>query len=210
MAVANTLVAVEAGITHVQGCINGYGERCGNANLCSVLANLELKLGHTTVGREKLRSLTNVARFVSEMANLPLRRDQAFVGKSAFAHKGGIHVSAVLKDSATYEHIKPEMVGNRSVCCSVISPDASNVSYKLNQHGLAERDWVIRAGRELLARIKEMEYQGYDFETVEGTFELLVREAANPDFRPFEVSRLRSQHQAADPATRRKPRPASR
>ena len=186
MAVANTLVAVEAGITHVQGCINGYGERCGNANLCSVLANLELKLGHTTVGRDKLQNLTSVARFVSEMANLPLRREQPFVGKSAFAHKGGIHVSAVQKDAATYEHIKPEMVGNRQrVLLSDLS-GRSNVSYKLNQHGLADRlDDTGR--RELLSRIKEMEYQGYDFETAEGTFELLVREAANPDFHPFDV-----------------------
>lgn len=186
MAVANTLVAVEAGITHVQGTINGYGERCGNANLCSVLANLELKLGHTTVGRERLQNLTGVARFVSEMANLPLRQDQPFVGKSAFAHKGGIHVSAVLKDAATYEHIKPDTVGNRQrVLLSDLS-GRSNVSYKLNQHGLADR--LSETGRrELLSRIKEMEYQGYDFETAEGTFELLVREAANPDFRPFEV-----------------------
>jgi len=100
VAVANTIVAVEAGVTHVQGCINGYGERCGNANLCSILANLELKLGHTTVGPEKLASLTSVCRFIAELANLPLRNDQPFVGKSAFAHKGGVHVAAVLKDAA--------------------------------------------------------------------------------------------------------------
>jgi 2-isopropylmalate synthase len=120
------------------------------------------------------------------MANLPLRREQAFVGRSAFAHKGGIHVSAVLKDSATYEHIRPEMVGNRQ---RVLLSDLSgrgNVSYKLNQHGLNDR-LDDGARRELLSRIKEMEYQGYDFETAEGTFELLVREAANPDFHPFEV-----------------------
>jgi 2-isopropylmalate synthase len=186
MAVANTLVAVEAGITHVQGCINGYGERCGNANLCSVLASLELKLGHTTVGRDRLQNLTSVARFVSEMANLPLRQEQPFVGKSAFAHKGGIHVSAVLKDAATYEHIKPAMVGNRQrVLLSDLS-GRSNVSYKLNQHGLANR-LGDTGRRELLSRIKEMEYQGYDFEAAEGTFELLVREAANLDFHPFDV-----------------------
>jgi len=101
-AVANTLAAVEAGATHVQGCMNGYGERCGNANLASVIANLELKLGHTTVGEEKLTSLSPVCRFIAELANLPLRNDQPYVGKSAFAHKGGVHVSAVLKDSATY------------------------------------------------------------------------------------------------------------
>lgn len=186
MAVANTLVAVEAGVTHVQGCINGYGERCGNANLCSILANLEIKLGHTTVGRDNLQNLTQVARFVAELANLPLRREQAFVGSSAFAHKGGVHVSAVMKDSATYEHIRPEMVGNRQ---RVLLSDLSgrgNVNYKLKQHGLGER-LSDTARRELLERIKLMEYQGYDFETAEGTFELLVREAANPEFHPFDV-----------------------
>jgi 2-isopropylmalate synthase len=186
VAVANTIVAVEAGVTHVQGCINGYGERCGNANLCSILANLELKLGHTTVGREQLTHLGAVARFVAEIANLPLRRDQPFVGRSAFAHKGGVHVSAVMKDSATYEHIRPEMVGNRQrVLLSDLS-GRSNVAYKLNQHGLTER-LSDTARRELLARIKDLEYQGFDFETAEGTFELLVREAAHPDFHPFDV-----------------------
>ncbi len=186
LAVANTLVAVEAGVTHVQGCINGYGERCGNANMCSILANLELKLGHTTIGPENLLQLTTVAKFVAELANLPVRREQAFVGPSAFAHKGGIHVSAVLKDSATYEHIHPEMVGNRQ---RVLLSDLSgrgNVSYKLKQFGIGER-LTDSARRDLLERIKEMEYQGYDFETAEGTFELLVREAAAPEFHPFDV-----------------------
>ena len=186
VAIANALVAIEAGVTHVQGCINGYGERCGNTNLCSVLADLELKLGHTTVGRENLEGLTDLARYVAELANLPLRRDQPFVGQSAFAHKGGIHVSAVLKDSATYEHIHPETVGNRQrVLLSDLS-GRSNIAYKLKQHGLADR--LGQTGsRELLERIKHMEYLGYDFETAEGTFELLVREAANPSFHPFDV-----------------------
>src|SRR3954463_16658280 len=119
--------------------MNGYGERCGNANLASVISNLELKLGHTTVGPEKLGSLTSVCRFIAELANLPLRNDQPFVGKSAFAHKGGVHVSAVLKESATYEHISPERVGNRQ---RVLVSDLSgrgNIMYKLKQHGLADR-----------------------------------------------------------------------
>src|SRR5262249_41215742 len=113
MAVANTVAAVEAGATHVQGCMNGYGERCGNANLASIIPNLELKLGHTTVGPEHLAGLASACRFIAELANLPLHNNQPFVGKSAFAHKGGVHVSAVLKDSHTYEHIAPEAVGNR-------------------------------------------------------------------------------------------------
>ncbi len=190
MAVANTLLAVEAGATHVQGCMNGYGERCGNTNLCSVLANLELKLGHSTIGPEKLKTLTSVAGFIADLANLPLRHEQAFVGNSAFAHKGGIHVSAVLKDAATYEHIKPEAVGNRQ---RVLLSDLSgrgNVSYKITQLGLKEHlaeHLTDSARRELLQRIKVMEHDGYDFETAEGTFELLVREAADPQFHPFDV-----------------------
>lgn len=186
VAVANTLLAVEAGVTHVQGCINGYGERCGNANLCSILPNLELKLGHSTIGPENLKSLTQLARFVSELANLPLRREQPFVGASAFAHKGGVHVSAVMKDSATYEHIQPEAVGNRQ---RVLLSDLSgrgNIAFKLNQLGL--KDYLTDAARhELLQRIKHMEHQGYDFEAAEGTFELLVRETAHPEFHAFDV-----------------------
>jgi 2-isopropylmalate synthase len=186
VAVANTILAVETGVTHVQGCVNGYGERCGNANLCSILADLELKLGHTTVGRDNLRNLTSVARFVAEVANLPLRREQAFVGGSAFAHKGGVHVSAVLKDSASYEHINPEMVGNQQ---RVLLSDLSgrgNVNYKLKQHGLGDH-LSETARREVLQRMKLMEHQGYDFETAEGTFELLVRQAAYPEFHPFDI-----------------------
>src|SRR5688572_2956563 len=185
-AVANSIAAVEAGATHVQGCMNGYGERCGNANLASIIANLELKLGHTTIGPEKLTSLASVRRFISDLANLPLRNDQPFVGKSAFAHKGGVHVSAVLKDSATYEHIAPELVGNRQ---RVLVSDLSgrgNIMYKLKQHGLADR-LSEDARRELLERIKQMEYEGYELEAAEGTFELLVREALHPGLHFFEV-----------------------
>ncbi len=186
VAVANTLAAVEQGCTHVQGCMNGYGERCGNANLCSIIANLELKLGHTTIGPERLANLATVARFIAELANLPLRGDQPFVGHSAFAHKGGVHVSAVLKDSATYEHIQPEAVGNRQrVLVSDLS-GRSNVLYKLKQHGLADR-LSEDARRELLDRIKEMEYLGYELEAAEGTFELLVREALHPGLHFFDV-----------------------
>jgi 2-isopropylmalate synthase len=186
LAVANTLAAVEAGATHVQGCLNGYGERCGNANLGSILANLELKLGHTTIGPDRLAGLTSVCRFIAELANLPIRNDQPFVGKSAFAHKGGIHVSAVLKDSSTYEHITPEIVGNRQ---RVLVSDLSgrgNIMYKLKQHGLGDR-LDEEARRELLERIKQLEYDGYELEAAEGTFELLVREALQPGTQFFDV-----------------------
>jgi 2-isopropylmalate synthase len=186
VAVANTLAAVEAGVTHVQGCLNGYGERCGNANLASIIANLELKLGHSTVGPEKLANLSGAVRFIAELANLPVRNDQAYVGKSAFAHKGGVHVAAVLKDSATYEHIRPETVGNRQ---RVLVSDLSgrgNILYKLKQHGLADR-LDEEARKELLERIKQMEYEGYELEAAEGTFELLVREALRPGTHFFDV-----------------------
>jgi 2-isopropylmalate synthase len=186
VAVANAIAAIEQGFTHVQGTMNGYGERCGNANLCSIIANLELKLGHTTVGRDNLTNLASVARYIAELANLPLRNDQAYVGHSAFAHKGGVHVSAVLKDSATYEHTRPEAVGNRQ---RVLLSDLSgrgNVLYKLKQHGLADR-LSEEARRELLDRIKHLEYQGYELEAAEGTFELLVRDALRPGVQFFEV-----------------------
>ena len=186
LAVANAVAAVEAGATHVQGCMNGYGERCGNANLASIIANLELKLGHTTVGPEKLTSLASVCKFIAELANLPLRNEQPFVGRSAFAHKGGVHVSAVLKDSATYEHIRPEAVGNRQ---RVLISDLSgrgNILYKLKEHGLADR-LSEDARRELLELIKQLEYEGYELEAAEGTFELLVRDALNPGMHFFEV-----------------------
>ncbi|MBM3740381.1 MAG: citramalate synthase [Acidobacteria bacterium] len=186
VAVANAVAAVEAGCTHVQGCINGYGERCGNANLVSIIANLELKIGHTTIGPDSLKSLTGLAHFVAERANLPLRNDQAYVGHSAFAHKGGVHVSAVLKDSATYEHVQPARIGNHQ---RVLLSDLSgrgNILYKLKEKGLADR-LTEEARRELLERIKHMEYVGYELEAAEGTFELLVREALHPNARFFEV-----------------------
>jgi len=186
VAVANSIAAVEAGCTHVQGCMNGYGERCGNANLTSIIANLELKLGHTTIGSEKLKHLSTVARYIAELANLPVPNNQAFVGDSAFAHKGGVHVSAVLKDSSTYEHISPAAVGNRQrVLLSDLSGRGS-VSYKLNEAGLSG---VLddEGRRNLLERIKDLEYQGYELEAAEGTFELLVREALHPGLNLFEI-----------------------
>ncbi len=186
LAVANALAAVESGFTHVQGTINGYGERCGNANLCSIIANLELKLGHTTIGRDNLTNLTGLARYIAELANLQLPNNQPYVGNSAFAHKGGVHVSAVLKDSSTYEHTQPENVGNRQ---RVLLSDLSgrgNVIYKLKQHGLADK-LSEQARKDLLEKIKVMEHAGYELEAAEGTFELLVREALRPNTHFFEV-----------------------
>lgn len=188
VAVANALAAVAAGATHVQGCMNGYGERCGNANLTSIIANLELKQGHTTIGPDRLASLTSVCKFIAELANLPLRSDQPFVGKSAFAHKGGVHVAAVLKDPATYEHIVPELVGNQQRVLVSDLAGRGNITYKLKQQGLADRlDEAAR--RSVLDRIKQMEYDGYELEAAEGTFELVVREALQPGMHFFDVDR---------------------
>jgi 2-isopropylmalate synthase len=188
VAVANALAAIDAGATHVQGCMNGYGERCGNANLTSIIANLELKLGHVTIGPAKLANVTPVCKFIAELANLPLRSDQPFVGKSAFAHKGGVHVAAVLKDPTTYEHIVPELVGNQQRVLVSDLAGRGNITYKLKQHGLADRlDEAAR--RSVLDRIKQMEYDGYELEAAEGTFELLVREALQPGMHFFDVDR---------------------
>ena len=187
VAVANSLAAIDKGASHVQGCMNGYGERCGNANLASVIANLELKLGHQTIGPDKLQLLTSTARYIADLANLQIPRGQAFVGQSAFAHKGGVHVSAVLKDSSTYEHISPDLVGNRQrVLVSDLS-GRSNVDYMLRQYDSLAGHLSNEGRRALVDRVKEAEYQGYDLEAADGTFELFVRQALNPGAQFFDV-----------------------
>ncbi|MHA1838608.1 MAG: citramalate synthase [Candidatus Ranarchaeia archaeon] len=175
-AVANTIVAVEEGVTHVQGTINGYGERCGNANLCSIIPILNLKLKRRAVPGKLLRRLTEVSRYVDELANLQPNIRQPFVGSAAFAHKGGVHVSAVLRNPETYEHIDPRRVGNRRrVLISDLS-GTSNIIYKLSEYNI-DIDSKDPRIRQLLKRLKEMENQGYQFEAAEASFELLVREA---------------------------------
>ncbi len=142
LAVANTLAAVSAGAVHVQGTINGYGERCGNANLCSVIPNLELKLGYKVLGLEQLAKLRATSRFVSEIANLSLDSRAAFVGDSAFAHKGGVHVSAVERNPATYEHIAPEIVGNRRRVLVSDLAGRANLLAKARELGLELNDFT--------------------------------------------------------------------
>jgi 2-isopropylmalate synthase len=183
LAVANSMAAVECGARQVQGTINGYGERCGNANLCSVIAALELKLGYETIGRERLAHLTDVSRYVAELANLPHRSDMPFVGRSAFAHKGGVHVSAVMCDPATYEHVDPELTGNsRRVLISDLS-GKSNVLYKAAEMGI---DLTGNEGRlqPVVRRIKELEHEGFQFEAAEASFSLLLEEAVG-SYREF-------------------------
>ncbi len=180
LAVANTLAAVSAGATHVQGTINGYGERCGNANLCSIIPNLELKLEHKTIGHERLKKLRETARRVSEIANLSLDSRAAFIGDSAFAHKGGVHVSAVERNPETYEHIYPEKVGNRRrVLVSDLSGRA-NLLAKARELGIQ-----LDEEQRVLAELKQLEHDGFEFEGSEASFELLVhklRSAPRPYF----------------------------
>ncbi|AEG16392.1 2-isopropylmalate synthase/homocitrate synthase family protein [Desulfofundulus kuznetsovii DSM 6115] len=190
LAVANTLAAVRAGVTHVQGTINGYGERCGNANLCSVIPNLTLKYGHETIPRSSLAQLTDLSRYVSELANLHPNTHQPFVGASAFAHKGGVHVNAILKDPRTYEHIDPALVGNRRrVLVSELS-GLSNLFYKLKELNF-NLDASKEETRRFLEEIKELEHQGYMFEGAEGSFELLLRRAYDNYREPFKLESLR-------------------
>jgi len=174
-AVANALAAVNAGARMVQGTINGYGERCGNANLCSLIPNLQLKLGYDCLEPQQLQRLTSVSRTVSEVVNLAPDDHAAFVGRSAFAHKGGIHVSAVRKNPLTYEHLPPESVGNQRRIVISEQSGLSNVFAKAQSFGL-KLDKADPAGRELLARLKQLESQGYQFEAAEASFELLMRE----------------------------------
>jgi 2-isopropylmalate synthase len=183
MAVANALAAVEAGCTQVQGTMNGWGERCGNANLISIMPALQLKMGHRCVPDENLARLTELSRTVSEIANIRPRAHAPYVGASAFAHKGGAHVAAVEKLTSSYEHIAPEKVGNqRKVVVSELS-GRGNVRMRAVELGADVRGME----KDILARVKELEAEGYQFEAAEGSFELLARRT-RADYRaPFEV-----------------------
>ena len=175
-AVANSLVAVAHGSVHVQGTINGFGERCGNANLCSIIPALKLKMGKECVSDDQLKRLREISRTISELANLVPGKHQPSVGNSAFAHKGGVHVSAIQRHPETYEHIRPEKVGNVTrVLVSDLS-GRSNILAKAEQFNinLDSKDPVTL---EILEEIKEMENKGYQFEGAEASFELLMRRA---------------------------------
>ncbi|MBD2691831.1 citramalate synthase [Anabaena catenula] len=186
MAVANALAAVMAGATMVQGTINGYGERCGNANLCSLIPNLQLKLGYSCIGEHQLNQLTEASRFVSEVVNLAPDEHAPFVGRSAFAHKGGIHVSAVERNPLTYEHIQPELVGNQRRIVISEQSGLSNVLAKARTCGI-ELDKDHPQARQILQRMKELESQGYQFEAAEASFILLMYEALGRREQFFEV-----------------------
>lgn len=175
-AVANSVVAVESGAVQVQGTINGLGERCGNANLISIIPNIQLKLGMQCVGPEQVRKLRDVSRFVNEIANLRHFRRQPYTGDSAFAHKAGIHVSAIAKNPKTYEHIVPEEVGNvRRILISDLA-GKSNILKKAEELGIKLSSDSPQL-QEIVQKLKELENQGYQFEGAEASFELLVKKA---------------------------------
>jgi 2-isopropylmalate synthase len=174
LAVANSIAAIEQGLVHVQGTINGYGERCGNANLCSVIPNVALKSNVKINPKVQLNELTTLSRLVSEIANVPHREEAAFVGNSAFAHKGGIHVSAIRRNSRTYEHIKPETVGNHQRVLVSDQSGQSNVLYKAEELGLdisSNKEEVLQ----IVEQLKSLEHLGYQFEGADGSFEVLVK-----------------------------------
>jgi 2-isopropylmalate synthase len=183
VAVANAFAGIEAGCMQVQGTINGWGERCGNANLISVIAGLQLKMDRRCVTDESLARLTELSRAVSEIANIRPRAHAPYVGHSAFAHKGGMHVAAIEKLPASYEHIVPERVGNRRhVVVSELS-GRGNVRMRAGELGID----VQGSERTVLDRVKELESQGYQFEAAEGSFELLSRRSHAGYVPPFEV-----------------------
>jgi len=170
--VANSLAAVHRGATHVQGTMNGYGERCGNANLVSIIPNLQLKLGYECLTAEQLGALTPAAHFLDELLNFTPDPDQPYVGRNAFAHKGGMHVAGIAADPATFEHIDPAVVGNRrEVLISELSGKGT-VHARAREAGIALDD---PAAARVVERVKELEHRGYHYEAAGGSFELLLR-----------------------------------
>ena len=189
LAVANSLSAVQAGARMVQGTINGWGERCGNANLVSIIPTLKLKLGVDCVTSAQLARLRHVSRSLDELANRAPWSAQPYVGQSAFAHKGGVHVDAVKKNSRTYEHIEPEQVGNeRRILVSDLSGRA-NVELKARELGL-DLDPRAPEMRAIVARVKELEHKGYQFETAGASFKLMIDEALGRRPRYFKLHKL--------------------
>jgi 2-isopropylmalate synthase len=170
--VANSLAAVAHGATHVQGTMNGYGERCGNANLVTIIPNLQLKLGHECVTDDQLASLTPTAHFLDELLNFTPDPDQPYVGRNAFAHKGGMHVAGVEADPATFEHVEPGVVGNRRDLLISELSGKGTVHARARDAGLSLSD--EDAGR-VSERVKELEHLGYHYEAADGSFELLLR-----------------------------------
>lgn len=186
MAVANAIAAVMSGATMIQGTINGYGERCGNANLCTLIPNLQLKLGYNCLGQQQLGELSPISRLISEIVNLAPDDHAPFVGRSAFAHKAGVHVSAVAKNPLTYEHIQPELVGNQRRIVISDQSGLSNILHYAAKFGinLSKQDVTCR---QILDKLKTLENEGYQFEAAEASFELLMRSILSPGKQLFRL-----------------------
>ena len=189
-AVANSLMAVQLGIVQVQGTMNGYGERCGNANLTSIIPALTLKMDHHCQAASRLHQLYATTRLINELANLPHNRYQPYVGDSAFAHKGGVHVSAVQRNPVTYEHIDPDTVGNERRILISDQSGRANVVLKAERYGLPLRSDDPQMAS-IIAELKEMENQGYQYEAAEASFELLMRGALGLRRRFFTLEAFR-------------------
>jgi 2-isopropylmalate synthase len=190
LAVANSLAAVEAGADMVQGTINGYGERCGNADLIPIIANLKIKMGIDCITDDKLKEITRVSHFVSEISNMRQRNDQPYVGASSFAHKGGVHINAVMKNPKTYEHIEPQLVGNRRriLVSELAGKTGVLIRAKDLELDLSKEDPQTK---KILKLVQNLEHQGYHFEAAEASFELLMKRALKKYKRFFDLEGFR-------------------
>lgn len=190
MAVANSVAAVEAGCRQVQGTINGYGERCGNADLCAIIPSLQLKLKLSCLPKNKLKELTEASHYISEVSNMKQQNSQAYVGYSAFAHKGGVHVNAVMKQPSSYEHVEPETVGNkRRFLVSELS-GRSTILAKARELNI-NLDKKTPKTRKILELLQDLEHEGYHFEAAEASFELLMKRKMKKFKRFFELEGFR-------------------
>lgn len=182
-AVANSIMAIKAGAVHVQGTLIGFGERCGNANLSTIIGNLQLKLGYECIPVENMSKLTSISRRIAEIANISLRDNMPYVGKSAFAHKAGMHIDGVNKASESFEHVLPHSVGNeRRILMSEVAGRSTILEKIQRINGEIQKDHPVTQA--IINKIKELEHQGYQFEGAEGTFELLVRKELGK-YKPF-------------------------
>lgn len=190
LAVANSITAVRCGAVMVQGTINGYGERCGNADLTAIIPIVQLKMGLPCLGEENLKKLRKTSLYVSETANMPPIHSRPFVGKSAFAHKGGIHVNAIMKEPRTYEHMDPTLVGNQRRVLVSDMAGKSNIEYKARELGV-EIDGQGVNSSDIVSEIKRLEQEGYQFDVADGTFKILI-EKLTKQFQPlFELDSFR-------------------
>lgn len=190
LALANTIAAVEEGLTHIQGTINGYGERCGNADLLACVAILQLKLGLACVRPEQLQKITEVSRYVSEISNMRHQTNQPFVGESAFAHKGGVHINAMVKHPLTYEHIKPALVGNKSRFLVSELSGRTSILLRAKEQKLGLEKETPQT-KKILKLLQNLEHRGYQFEAAEASFELLMQKALKKYKKFFELEGFR-------------------